>query len=138
MKKAILLLLLVFTTGLVAQTTKKEKLKFVEIKQNAKLKGKGYQLILKEVISDSRCPEGVTCIWAGEVQFVVSVYKDKKIVQDETITLSPKQNQDIKAWFSKYMPSCKKNIKSIGVLPYPKDGSVINPKDYYVKIGYIK
>ncbi len=137
MKKAILLILLVFTTGVLAQTYKKEKIKFVEIKQNAKLKDKGYQLALKEVISDSRCPEGVTCIWAGEVQFVVSVYKDKKFVQDETITL-PNQNQDYKPWFSKYMPSCKKNIKSIGILPYPKEGIIIDPKDYYIKIGYIK
>lgn len=138
MKKAILLILLVFTTGIFAQTSKKENLKFVEIVQNAKLKGNGYQLVLKEVISDSRCPQGVTCIWAGEVQFVVSVYKDKKFIQDETITLSPNQNQETKDWLSKYMPSCKKNIKSIGIFPYPKDGSPINPKDYYLKIGYLK
>jgi hypothetical protein len=45
---------------------------------------KGFTLVLKEVVSDSRCPEGLNCIWAGEVTVVLSVYKDSKLVEDIT------------------------------------------------------
>ncbi|MES2544517.1 MAG: hypothetical protein V4548_06510 [Bacteroidota bacterium] len=137
MKKVIITFFLVFSTIIFAQK-QTEKIKFFDIQQNAKLKGNGYQLVLKEVVSDSRCPQGVTCIWAGEVQFVVSVYKDKKLVENETITLAPNQGPDYKEWFSKYLPKCKKNVKSIGILPYPKEGNPINTKEYFLRIGYVK
>ena len=99
---------------------------------------KGFQLVLKAIVSDSRCPEGVTCIWAGEVSAVVSVYKDSKLIEDTTLVFSMKNEEDNKKWFSKYLPEKQKNIKNIGVVPYPKEGSKINPKDYYLKIGYLK
>lgn len=28
----------------------------------------------KKVLSDSRCPRGVTCIWAGEAKVLVAIY----------------------------------------------------------------
>jgi hypothetical protein len=33
----------------------------------------------KEVVSDSRCPEGLNCIWAGEVTVVLGI-QDSKLV----------------------------------------------------------
>ena len=46
---------------------------------------KGFQLVLKAIPNDSRCPEGATCIWAGEVSAVVMVYKDSKLVDEKTL-----------------------------------------------------
>jgi hypothetical protein len=80
----------------------------------------------------------VTCIWAVEVSAVVSVYKDSKLVEDHTMVFSMKNEQENKQWFAKYLPEKQKNIKRISVFPYPKEGVKINPKNYYVKIGYIK
>ena len=138
MKNTLLLLLLVFSTLSFAQKTEKENIKCLRITQKKCVKKTGDQMLLKEVLSDSRCPEGVTCIWAGEIQVLVSVYQNRKFILEEKIIISPNHNQENMDWFSKYLPSNKKKIKSIDVFPYPKKDIEINPKDYYIKIGYAK
>ena len=138
MKKSLLLFLILFNTLTFAQNTPKENIKYVKISQKMCLKKSGYQIVLKEVVSDSRCPVGVTCVWAGEASAIVSVYKDSKLVEDITMTFSMKNMEENKKWFSKYLPEKQRKIKSISVFPYPKQGVVVDKKDYYVKIGYIK
>jgi hypothetical protein len=93
---------------------------------------------LKEVLSDSRCPEGVNCIWAGEIKVLVSVYLDKKFIKEETLTISGTNSQENRVWFAQYLPAYKRNIKSINVVPNPKEGVKIKPKDYYIRITYTK
>ena len=138
MKKSLLLFLILFNTLTFAQNTPKENIKYVKISQKMCLKKSGYQIVLKEVVSDSRCPVGVTCVWAGEASAIVSVYKDSKLVEDNTMVFSMKNIEENKKWFSKYLPEKQRKIKSISVFPYPKQGVVVDKKDYYVKIGYIK
>lgn len=138
MKKSLLLFFLIFGTITFAQNTKTEKVQFLKITQKKCLKKKGYHLVLKEVVSDSRCPEGVTCVWAGEASVVVSVYKESKLVEDHTMVFSMKNEEENNRWFSKYLPEKQKNIKSCRVLPHPKEGVKINPKRYYLQIGYLK
>ncbi len=36
--------------------------------QSASIPGEDLTVRFAEVVSDSRCPAGVTCIWAGEVE----------------------------------------------------------------------
>nr|WP_315178061.1 hypothetical protein [uncultured Flavobacterium sp.] len=138
MKKYLLLFLLMLGTITFAQNTKIENVQSLKITQKKCLKKKGFNLVLKELVSDSRCPEGVTCIWAGEASVVVSVYKDSKLVEDHTMVFSMKNEEENKQWFSKYLPEKQKNIKTFSVFPYPKEGVQINPKNYYVKIRYVK
>lgn len=138
MKKSLLLLFMIISSVVLAQSPKSQKVKYVTIKQKVCPNQRGFQLVLKIIVSDSRCPEGVTCIWAGEVSAVVSVYKDSKLLEDTTLVFSMKNEEDNKKWFSKYLPEKQKKIKSIGVVPYPKEGSKINPEEYYLKIGYLK
>ena len=135
MKKIILLLLLTFSFTVFAQN---KNLSYFKITQKECLPKKGYQLVLKEVISDSRCPESVNCIWAGEVKLLVSVYKDKQFKMDETVTISGNSFQENKDLLVPYFPSTKKNIQSLTVFPNPKEKVTINPKDYYLKIEYLK
>jgi len=138
MKKSLLLFLILFNTLAFAQNTPKENIKYVKITQKKCLKKSGYQIVFKEVVSDSRCPEGLTCIWAGEASAIVSVYKDSKLVEDNTMVFSMKNIEENKKWFSKYLPEKQRKIKTVGVFPYPKRDVVVNKKDYYIKIGYIK
>ena len=138
MKKITLLFLLTFITLCSGQTPQKLKTQSFKITQTECIKKKGFRLQLKSVIDDSRCPEGVDCIWAGEVKIVVMVYKDRKFLNETTMTVSSKQLAENTAWFSKYVPSGKKNIKNISVFPYPKEGNPIDPKAYYIKIDYLK
>lgn len=138
MKNSLLLFLLMIGTITFAQNTKTENVQSLKITQKKCLKKKGFNLVFKELVSDSRCPEGVTCIWAGEASVVVSVYKDSKLVEDHTMVFSMKKEEENKQWFSKYLPEKQKNIKNFSVFPYPKEGVQVNPKNYYVKIGYVK
>lgn len=91
--------------------------------------------VLKSIVNDSRCPEGVNCVWAGEIEAIVSVYKNNVLVEESNLVFSSKKNQTNIDWFMKYT---SKKIESIRVLPYPKEGIKINPKDYYIKIDYSK
>jgi hypothetical protein len=64
--------------------------------------------------------EGLNCIWAGEVTVLLSVYKDSKLVEDNTMVFH--ENQENKLWFCKYLPDNKKS-KSVQVLPYPRNAN---------------
>ena len=132
MKKSILFILLLFCSFAIAQK-EKNVLKSVTFSQKL-INKRGLQLVLKSVTNDSRCPEGVNCIWAGECEIEVAIYKNRKLISTENILLSPKMQKENTAWFQKYYPKIK--IKEIGVLPYPKNQVVLDPKDNYVKIYF--
>jgi hypothetical protein len=127
MKKLVLLSFLVFSFSLFAQS----ELKITTKKCIPKL---GYYLRLQSVFDDSRCPKGVTCIWAGEVSVVVEVYKDKKFLEEKTLTFNSKNKEENFNWFATYFP---KKIQSLGVLPYPKEGQIVKPKKQYINITFI-
>lgn len=138
MKKSVLFLFIFISSLAFAQSPKSQKVKYVKVIQKVCSNQKGVQLVLKEVLSDSRCPEGVRCIWAGEIKVVVSVYEGKKFVKEETLTIAGSSNQENIAWFAQHLPAAKRNVKSINVLPHPKEGVKIKAKDYYIKVAYIK
>lgn len=124
MKKLLTLVLLFFSFSFYAQN---------EIKITSKkcVPKKGYHLRLKSVFDDSRCPEGVNCIWAGEVSIVVEVYRDKKFVEEQKLTLNSKNQEGNLQWFSKYF---SKKIQSVELLPYPKQGKIIKFKSQYLSV----
>lgn len=99
---------------------------------------KGFQLVLKAIPNDFRCPEGVTCIWAGEVSAVVMVYKDSKLVDEKTLVFSVKNEENNRRWFASYLLEKQKKVKSIDVFPHPNKDREIDFKDYYLKIGFSK
>ena len=105
----------------------------VKITQKKCIPKKGSHLKLKRVLNDSRCPEGTTCIWAGEVSVLVQVYNDKKFIEEKTLTFNSKNREENNLWFSRYY---SKKIKSIGVNPYPKQGVVVKDKKKYIKIVF--
>src|SRR6478672_3401036 len=123
MKKLLFIVFAFFTMTAFAQST-------VKITPKSCISKKGYHLRLKSIVSDSRCPEGVTCIWAGEVSAIVEVYKDREFVMENVITFNAKNREENMAWFSKYYPE---KITNIEVGPYPKEGVVIKPKSATLK-----
>ena len=137
MKKTILLLILCFVSGVsIGQTTSKSALHFLTINQKKCIKKKGFDLKLKSVTADSRCPEDVTCVWAGEAQVVISVYQNRKWVEDHALVISSKTEKENEVWFSQYVTVKQKRIKSISLLPNPKSGETIPQKKYTLKLGY--
>ena len=138
MKKVLTVFLIVISSVTFAQKQQIAKQNYSKIKQNSCIKRKGYQLVLKEVLADSRCPEGVTCVWAGEVSVVISVYKDSEWVENKTLVFSGKNDNINIQWIVQYLNENQKTINSMTIVPHPKAGKVIKPKDYYLLIGYLK
>ncbi len=106
------------------------ELKITSKKCNPK-SGYGFQLI--KVFNDSRCPEGVTCIWEGEVSVELKVYKNKKFFELKTLTFNSKNKEENFKWFGTYF---SRKIKSISVNPYPKEGQRVKFKNQYLRIVF--
>ncbi len=104
---------------------------------NQKLDSKSdKEIVLVKVVDDSRCPEGVQCIWAGEVTIDVAAYENKKIVEQVQFTINRKSFEDVKSWFTKHLPSKNDTLKEVLVEPYPKEGTPRKLEDYYIKLVY--
>ena len=117
--KKLFLLILIFASVL---TFSQSQLKITSKKCIPK---KGFYLKLKSILLDSRCPENVTCIWAGEVSVVLEVYKDKQLLEEKTILFNSLKREENIKWFENYYT---KKIKTISVIPYPKEGIAVNFK----------
>ena len=95
--------------------------------------GNNYELKISKNIADSRCPEGVSCVWAGEVQLEIEIYKNQELESTEKLSINYKNLEMNKEFFAKYLPSDKK-IKEILVLPAKNQDRAIDLKDYVLKI----
>jgi len=126
MKKLLLVIVVFFSVSIYAQNETK-------ITSKKCLPKKGFHLRLKTVFDDSRCPEGVNCIWAGEVSATLEVYNNKQFVEEKSMVFNAKNKEENFKWLEHYF---QKKIKSIGVFPYPKEGQVIKPKKQYIKIVF--
>ena len=126
MKKLFAIVIFIFSFSVFAQSE-------IKITPKKCIPKKGYHLKLVKLFNDSRCPEGVTCVWAGEVSAIVKVYKDKKFIEEKTLKFNPKSTSENAIWFSNYY---SKKIKSIEVLPYPKYGVTVKAKKHYIRIAF--
>jgi hypothetical protein len=70
-----LLLVLVLVTMLSAATPQAGETLRVKVGTNAKAAKSGLNIEFVELLDDSRCPKGATCIWAGEGKIKLSITK---------------------------------------------------------------
>ncbi len=73
------------------------------------------------VAEDSRCPEGVQCVWAGNGKVVLRLIKMRKraTMMKLNTGVDPKQNT-----YQGY------EVKLVSLNPYPKKNARIRMKDY--------
>ena len=76
----------------------------------------------KKVVSDSRCPKNVTCVWAGEVKILIEFYEDGKLKGEKIV---PGSNNS----FSEFSKSEELKISQLSVYPYPETSSKILPEE---------
>jgi hypothetical protein len=95
--------------------------------------GTVYEMKISKISSDSRCPEGVNCVWAGEVQMEMEIYKNQKLEHSETLFINYKKLEQNKHFFAEYLSTDKK-VKDIFVLPAKKQEQTIDLKDYVLKV----
>lgn len=94
---------------------------------------KGYHLKLIKVLNDSRCPEGLTCVWPGEVSVVIALYNHKQLLEEKTIVFNSKNREENIKWFENFY---SKKIKHVRVVPYPKEGIVVKEKNKFIEVVF--
>ncbi|WP_034060195.1 hypothetical protein [Lacinutrix jangbogonensis] len=82
------------------------------------------------VESDSRCPKGVQCVWAGEAIVLIDVFKDGKKVERKRISFSP--TAQLQNSLGNLYASEALNISGFNIAPYPEYKNKIKAEDYYI------
>lgn len=94
--------------------------------KTAIVKGENISIRFDSVTEDSRCPTGVTCIWAGQAKCNMSVIV-KGVTTPVVLTQSGGSEGNMQGFAGKYQVSFILN-------PYPKAGSQIKPQDYVLSM----
>jgi hypothetical protein len=103
--------------GVVSFTLKTGQERFV--------KSAGVRIKLLEVAEDSRCPQGVNCIWAGNVRVVVRISGDGRSARSETLNSATEPRA----------VQVKKKYLSISKVMPPKIiDREIKPQDYIITL----
>lgn len=94
--------------------------------ESAAIESEDLTITFDKVLNDSRCPESVTCIWAGQVQVLVTIELDgrKEIL---TLTQSGLTDDPASQVYEKY-------VLEFNVSPYPQTEQTIQAADYRLEI----
>jgi hypothetical protein len=97
--------------------------------QSASISGEDLEVRFVEVVSDSRCPEGAICIWAGEASCLLEITESGSIYRKVLTQLgrsepSPTDFQDYEITFD--------------LRPYPQLGKEIESEDYRLQLTISK
>ena len=96
--------------------------------QSASIKGEDLTVRFAEVVGDSRCPAGVTCIWAGEVSCLLEI---THAGQTDAKTLVQQGSGPAQTDFAGYRIA-------FDVQPYPRAGEKIDKGDYRLTLTFSK
>lgn len=93
----------------------------LKIGQQTELTSDGSKIRFVEVVEDSRCPEGVDCVWAGLARIKIEI--EDPGAQTRTIELDTLEGTD---------KAIHKNTVILfkNLAPYPKADSQIDPCEY--------
>lgn len=86
-----------------------------------------------EIVEDSRCPKNVSCVWAGQIVFLVEIFENGKLLEQKQITLNPKI--PFAERVGNLFASTELSISGFSVMPYPEYKNTINPEAYYLQVG---
>ncbi len=92
--------------------------------QSAAIVGEPLKMRFQEVVNDSRCPIGVTCIWEGEVSSLVEITYQGST--NGMVLTQPGSGQG-KVEFQNYDIAFE-------VQPYPEAGKPIKKQDYRLQL----
>jgi len=95
------------------------------VEQSVTVTGEDLSIKFVEVVSDSRCPTGATCIWAGEASSLIEITASgstiSKVLTQPGLTSPPK---DTVAGYE----------ITFDLLPYPQLGKETKTADYRLKL----
>lgn len=82
----------------------------------------------KKVVSDSRCPVDMVCIWAGDVNVALEVIKGQKIITSFELSFREK-NKNV------WIDDRSYNITLLAVKPHPQRSEQIDPGAYIIELS---
>ena len=93
----------------------------LKINQEAVIEGEGLAVTFESVLEDSRCPEGVDCIWSGNAKIRIGSSKQKHapMLIELNTNVGPKS--------SSYL---NYEIRLVELKPRPKADKPIQPNEY--------
>ncbi len=99
------------------------------IGQSASIKGEGIKVRFIEVVGDSRCPQDVTCIWAGEATSLIEISLSGTTYQ-KALT-QPGLSEPPQADFQNF-------VIVFDLQPYPRAEVPIENEDYRLQLEFRK
>lgn len=88
---------------------------YLNFGQRAEFNDSGLEITFNKVLEDSRCPEGVECVWEGNGKIELAVYQSGSgsEIKELNTTLEPKQTEsgNYIIWFTELQPYPKKDKK---------------------------
>ena len=96
----------------------------IQLKVNQTMESDNIKVKFLNVIEDSRCPAGVTCIWEGQVKITVNIIKNDQSLGNFVLTSRDEQQDMAIQTFDGH------SIQVVRVDPYPTSGKKILPSDY--------
>lgn len=85
----------------------------------------GSTITLTHIGTDSRCPKGTTCIWAGEVEFHISIKHNEKQERKELKMGATTTNKN-----PEVLKTENYTVVVTDITPAPEVGKEIEAKDY--------
>ncbi len=91
---------------------------------------------IEKFLYDSRCPEGVNCVWAGEVHLLLGVYENNSKMEEVDLVIDYRNFEQNKTFFESKIPLENKKIESIQISPNRVEGLKIEEKEYQLKLVF--
>jgi len=137
MKKLIILLFISFISVGYSQgeATSAPKIT-IKISLEETITIKNHQVTFVKVLEDSRCPKGVTCIWAGRAKVLVEITEEgKESIQKELIfgQINQGESNDLTI-----VTTEEKKVVGITLRPYPSTENSGSEKEYQLMVSVVK
>lgn len=132
MKNSLLAIIILFSTFGFSQENSTETPKIaVKVPKGETIILKGVSIQFVEVVEDSRCPEGVDCIWAGRAIVKAKVTANGK-TEEKLLTFGEEKSGEEKN--TNLYSSENFAINGLSLKPYPTAESVGNINSYVLLI----
>jgi hypothetical protein len=99
------------------------------IGQSARITGEDLVITFEEVTGDSRCPQGVVCVWAGEARSRITITQGG--IPHTLELIQPGYSEQAQETFGEYMITHS-------LSPYPREGEAIAPNQYRLTLMVTK
>jgi hypothetical protein len=101
----------------------------LKINQDATIEGEGLTVAFESVLEDGRCPEGLTCVWAGNAKIKIKLSKRPRTPGAVEL------NTGVKPKSSSFLDY---EIKLVALNPRPKGDKPVETNEYKATLIVVK